>query len=303
MPVIVAGSMIALWSTASVAQAPPLGVELPVTRPEIGEPFTAAKGSWTFEVTSLSFQVAPEPVIEEVVLPEPTEDEKARLAALVSSVYSSGTIPEEQLCPLPFAPGHKLRCDAALALERAVAAGMPTNSMSDSYRSLESQIKTKQLKPFLAATPGKSMHGLGIAIDVSGPMRTWLHEHGAEFGWINPQWAKTEKYEPWHFEFQSDIPVPDLTAVDVPGLMLPEITLDPEPDPAPAPESAPAPAPEIAPAPSPVPAPTPEAAAAPSPTPSPSPTPTPVPTPSPSPSAPAPTPSPSPSQSRDPEEG
>lgn len=159
----------------------------------------AADAAWAIELTTLDVTPAPPPPPppSRKKTPEQIAVERARVAA----TYANGAIPEEALCELTFARGQLLRCDAQLALQDARAAGMPVSVMSDSYRTLEGQVSIASDKPTLAAVPGTSQHGLGLAIDVSGPMRDWLHEHGAEYGWVNPEWAKTKKYEPWHFEY------------------------------------------------------------------------------------------------------
>ncbi|MFI2105402.1 PASTA domain-containing protein [Isoptericola sp. NPDC019693] len=136
--------------------------------------------------------------------------------------FANGRIPASALCPLDFAPGHLLRCDAAeqlSALSRAYEKefGVPI-PMTDSYRSLELQIRVKATKGWLAATPGTSNHGWGIAVDLGYPISTftsaehaWMRVHGPDYGWDNPSWARSTgaKPEPWHFEFFAAGPVPD----------------------------------------------------------------------------------------------
>ncbi|GAB3176090.1 hypothetical protein GCM10027059_50410 [Myceligenerans halotolerans] len=120
------------------------------------------------------------------------------------TTYPNGRIPAELLCPIPWSPGDRLRCDAAAALNAAAEAGMPTVHLTDSYRSLAEQYAVAAERPGFAAPPGTSNHGLGIAIDVPEPARSWLAANGAAFGWINPAWALpggSGPYEPWHFEY------------------------------------------------------------------------------------------------------
>ncbi|MBI9114925.1 M15 family metallopeptidase [Sanguibacter suaedae] len=155
---------------------------------------------WEMEDATLVLTPAPPPPP-----PAPTPEEIAETRALSAAEYDNGTIPLDELCTLSFAPKHRLRCDAALALEDAYDAGMPSSRMTDSYRTLAGQVSLAGLKPELAAVPGTSQHGLGLAVDVFGPMQAWLHENGEEFGWVNPDWAKSDKYEPWHFEFDDDL--------------------------------------------------------------------------------------------------
>ena len=58
----------------------------------------------------------------------------------------------------------------------------------------------------MAATPGKSVHGWGLAFDLcdgddGGPPKAWLDANGATYGFENPDWAMSRKYEPWHWEY------------------------------------------------------------------------------------------------------
>jgi len=128
--------------------------------------------------------------------------------------YQNGRIPPEALCALDFAPGKTLRCDAAEQLE-ALAAEFQKEfgyalKITDAYRPYDDQVRLKAIKPYLAAVPGTSQHGWGLAIDIGGnvPSGTsreyvWLRTHGPDYGWDNPAWARPNgsKPEPWHFEF------------------------------------------------------------------------------------------------------
>jgi hypothetical protein len=141
-------------------------------------------------------------------------------------VYANGRIPTAVLCPLKFAPGHMLRCDAAERLtalsesfEREFGYPIP---ITDSYRSYVEQIAVAAAKPHLAAVPGTSNHGWGLAVDLSDPISggtsreyAWLRVHGPDHGWDNPSWARPggTKPEPWHFEFFAAGSIPD-RAVD-----------------------------------------------------------------------------------------
>lgn len=126
---------------------------------------------------------------------------------------SNGLIPAEDLCEL-WVSDQMLRGDAAVAL-----AELNTNfraafgrdlCLTDSYRSLADQRTVAALKPGLAASPGTSNHGWGLAIDLctsenrSSAVMGWLQDNGPTFGWDNPQWARrggSGAYEPWHWEF------------------------------------------------------------------------------------------------------
>jgi hypothetical protein len=127
----------------------------------------------------------------------------------------NGFLPISALCPLPSAPGHRLVAAAASSFGRMNAAyqadmGSPI-CVTDSYRDYAGQVAVFHAKPELAATPGRSNHGWGKALDLCGgiqrfgtPQHQWLKAHAAEYGWGHPDWAEPggSKPEAWHWEFQ-----------------------------------------------------------------------------------------------------
>jgi len=54
----------------------------------------------------------------------------------------------------------------------------------------------------LAASPGTSNHGLGLALDVPPDTQSAIHKWGAQFGWAK-QWSDGAS-EAWHFKFASE---------------------------------------------------------------------------------------------------
>jgi LAS superfamily LD-carboxypeptidase LdcB len=144
------------------------------------------------------------------------EAEAARRAAQAASLdgYRNGEIPADALCAPDVAPGHKLRCDAAEALDALNQAyrdrfGVDIG-LTDSYRSYASQVTCVANKGNLCATPGTSNHGWGTAVDLAGPLsrfgtteHDWLLENARQFGWDLPAWAHPtgSKPEPWHWEY------------------------------------------------------------------------------------------------------
>ncbi|WP_432564143.1 M15 family metallopeptidase [Kineococcus sp. SYSU DK003] len=128
--------------------------------------------------------------------------------------FANGQLPVEALCPLYAAPDKVLRADAAHAFEALSQAfqaefGTPL-AVTDAYRSLAGQIDVKARKPGLAATPGTSRHGWGLAVDLGGGVQdansvqhAWLDRNAALFGFINPAWAQGSPgpFEPWHWEY------------------------------------------------------------------------------------------------------
>jgi hypothetical protein len=124
----------------------------------------------------------------------------------------NGRLSESQLCPI--GDDQMLRADAAatfVALDAAyeAAVGSPI-CVTDSYRSYSSQVSLYGQKPSLAAVPGTSNHGWGVAVDVFcgidsyySSEHEWMSAHAPDFGWTNPDWARDGggREEPWHWEF------------------------------------------------------------------------------------------------------
>ena len=127
--------------------------------------------------------------------------------------YPNGLIPPSAMCPLGVA-GHSLRCDAAAAYRAMSAAfasafGTPI-CITDSYRTYAGQVKLYGEKPALAAVPGTSNHGWGLAVDLCGGIERfgtsayrWMSANAGRYGWLHPEWADpgNGREEPWHWEF------------------------------------------------------------------------------------------------------
>jgi zinc D-Ala-D-Ala carboxypeptidase len=125
---------------------------------------------------------------------------------------TNGALPESSLCTL--FDGHtQLRADAAVALARLneayVAKFGADMCLSSGYRTIGQQYAVKAQKGGLAATPGTSNHGWGLAVDfctkeTQGSRGTWLRENGPLYGLVNPSWALpggSGPHEPWHWEY------------------------------------------------------------------------------------------------------
>jgi hypothetical protein len=127
--------------------------------------------------------------------------------------YPNGLIPPSALCSIGVA-GHLLRCDAAAAWRALSAAyqsdlGTPI-CLTDSYRTYASQVRLYGEKPTLAAVPGTSNHGWGLAVDLCGGIEAfgtsqyrWMVANAGRFGFVHPSWADpgNGREEPWHWEF------------------------------------------------------------------------------------------------------
>jgi hypothetical protein len=126
--------------------------------------------------------------------------------------YANGRIPFTALTHPAQAPTAWFRPDAAAAFDRLSAAyatrfGHPLR-VTDSYRDYAHQVSTKAAKPGLAAVPGTSNHGWGLAADVQvggygSADYQWLLHNAPAYGWSNPGWAQAggSKHEPWHYEY------------------------------------------------------------------------------------------------------
>ncbi|MFD6448569.1 M15 family metallopeptidase [Promicromonospora sp. NPDC060204] len=124
----------------------------------------------------------------------------------------NGQVPADELCAL-WGGYPPVRADAAVALARLNQAYTEQFGealcLTDGYRSYAQQVTAKAQKPTLTATPGRSNHGWGLAVDIcadsyAGERWDWLKATGPEHGWDNPGWAQvggSGPYEPWHWEF------------------------------------------------------------------------------------------------------
>ncbi|MCW2700400.1 MAG: peptidase and DD-carboxypeptidase VanY/endolysin [Blastococcus sp.] len=127
--------------------------------------------------------------------------------------YPNGLIPPSAMCPLGVGD-HQLRCDAAAAFRAMSAAyaasfGGPV-CVTDSYRTYASQVRLYGEKPALAAVPGTSNHGWGLALDLCGGIQNygtapyqWMVANAGRFGYLHPTWADpgNGREEPWHWEY------------------------------------------------------------------------------------------------------
>lgn len=134
---------------------------------------------------------------------------------------SNGHMPASAMCAIGWGTDQLgftqyLRCDAAdalTALNDAYRATFGASLDLDlTYRSYADQVAMKQALGGLAATPGTSSHGLGLALDVQewpdtygfGTERyQWLVTNGPTYGWYAPERVREGQpfAEYWHFEF------------------------------------------------------------------------------------------------------
>jgi len=128
-------------------------------------------------------------------------DPPADLAA-----YGNGRVPTGALAPLGDGE-HRLWAPAAAAfgqLRAAAAADGVTIGVTDSYRDLAAQVRLAEEKGLyahggLAAIPGTSPHGWGLALDLDLDDRaqSWMQENGWRFGFV-----EDVPREPWHWTYR-----------------------------------------------------------------------------------------------------
>lgn len=123
------------------------------------------------------------------------------------AAYGNGQVPSVALAPFG-QRGHRLAAPAAAAWGNLVAAAAADGIellITDSYRPYDEQVSLAARKGLtsqggLAAVPGTSNHGWGLAVDadVTDPATLdWLRTNGPRFGWV-----EAVPREPWHWEFR-----------------------------------------------------------------------------------------------------
>ncbi|WP_396044592.1 D-alanyl-D-alanine carboxypeptidase family protein [Cellulomonas sp. P22] len=129
---------------------------------------------------------------------------------------TNGKLATADLCTL-WQGGYQLRADAAVSLavlnQAFVARFGADLCISSAYRTYGQQQSVKAQKGGLAAAPGKSNHGWGLAVDfcsqeTTGARWTWLNENAPSYGWDNPEWARpggSGPYERWHWEYTQGV--------------------------------------------------------------------------------------------------
>jgi LAS superfamily LD-carboxypeptidase LdcB len=122
--------------------------------------------------------------------------------------YGTGKIPASALEQVG-ATRHKLWGPAAEALTRMMSDAERDGvhiGITDSYRPYTEQVDLARRKGLysqggLAAKPGTSEHGWGMAadLDLDAKALAWVRENGAKYGYFN-----TASRESWHWGFKPD---------------------------------------------------------------------------------------------------
>ena len=135
--------------------------------------------------------------------------------------YENGKIPQSALCAISWQTVDHLRCDAAAqfaALNTAYRAKWGANiCVNDAYRSYEKQVELyEELGAGVAAVPGTSNHGWGVAVDLGcgvgifgNTRHVWFAANAPRYGFAQPEWALigSSRAEAWHWQFfGADLP-------------------------------------------------------------------------------------------------
>jgi hypothetical protein len=121
--------------------------------------------------------------------------------------FGNGRVPSAALTPIAQS-GHRLYAPAAAAWDSLVVAAAADGvniRITDSYRSYDQQVDLANRKGLyseggLAARPGTSNHGWGLAVDADvNDARTleWMRTNAPRFGYV-----EAVPREPWHWEFR-----------------------------------------------------------------------------------------------------
>lgn len=119
--------------------------------------------------------------------------------------YGNGKVPAAALSEVA-GTSHRLWAPAARSLEALLATARTegvTIGITDSYRTYETQVDLVRRKGLysqggLAATPGTSKHGWGIAVDLrlDHAAQTWMRQNAGRFGFV-----ENVAREPWHWQY------------------------------------------------------------------------------------------------------
>jgi len=122
------------------------------------------------------------------------------------AAYGNGKVPATALEKVGDT-GHKLWAPAAESLTTLIADAKKDGvqiGITDSYRSYDEQVDLARRKGLysqggLAAKPGTSEHGWGMAadLDLSAKAQSWMKQHGADYGFVN-----NVPRESWHWAYK-----------------------------------------------------------------------------------------------------
>ncbi|WP_282945828.1 M15 family metallopeptidase [Cellulomonas endometrii] len=154
-----------------------------------------------------AFAAALDGAVNELAPKSPTGTRNAQGVPSDLAEYGNGQIPPDALREIGDT-GHRLWAPAGQALERLMAAAARDGvdfGITDSYRSYEAQVDVARRKGLysqggLAAKPGTSPHGWGVAVDLDldDTAQAWMRTNAGRFGFV-----EDTPREPWHWVYKS----------------------------------------------------------------------------------------------------
>ena len=126
----------------------------------------------------------------------------------------NGHLAAADLAEIPWSPGDRVRADVVddlARLDEAFSAQFGRHlSIRSAYRTHAQQERLYDPASKVAAPPGCSNHGTGLAVDLGGGgVETfgsveyeWLKAHAPDYGWVHPPFAEPDgrNPEPWHWQ-------------------------------------------------------------------------------------------------------
>ncbi len=122
------------------------------------------------------------------------------------AAYGNGQIPRSALREVG-TTGHRLWAPASAALQQLMADAARDGvqiGITDSYRSYDAQVDVAQRKGLysrggLAAEPGTSPHGWGMAVDLDlgDEAQSWMRANAGRYGFV-----EDTPREPWHWVYR-----------------------------------------------------------------------------------------------------
>ncbi|WP_147794777.1 D-alanyl-D-alanine carboxypeptidase family protein [Cellulomonas sp. Y8] len=139
--------------------------------------------------------------------PSPSTARNAQGVPADLAAHGNGKIPSDALSEVG-STGHRLWAPASQALDQLMTAAERDGidvGITDSYRSYDAQVDVARRKGLysqggLAAQPGTSPHGWGVAVDLDldDAAQRWMRANAGRFGFV-----EDTPREPWHWVYKT----------------------------------------------------------------------------------------------------
>lgn len=187
------------------------GIQAQLTALSPPRPATQAAGTFDQVFSQAATEFAPAvraPAVRTPAVGAPAAVLNVDGVAADLAAYGNGKVPAQALAPIG-TTGHSMWAPAAGQFEKLLAAASAQGvkiGINDSYRTYERQVELVDrlgLYPQggLAAVPGTSRHGWGMAVDLQldGEALAWMRANGENFGFVEDTPRET-----WHWAFYPD---------------------------------------------------------------------------------------------------